>query len=75
MTLNSENVFEGSRILGLMIITAHETYACVKRYMNGPKYTSNQLLDQFNAEFPSLTFCNQIYKAYKSKVLKVSLVI
>ena len=58
--------------LGLMIITAHETYACVKRFMDGPKYTSNQLTDQSNAEFPSLTFCNQIFMGYKSKVLKVS---
>ena len=61
--------------LGLLIITAHETYVCVKRFMDVPKYTSNKLSDQINAEFPSLTFCSQVNMGYKSHVLEVSFII
>ena len=61
--------------LGLLIITAHETYVCFTRYFDYPKYTSNQLFDQSQVDFPSFTLCNNVHKGYRVDLLEVSLVL
>lgn len=55
----------------LLIATIHETYVCLNRYLDYPKYTSNQLVVQNHAEFPALTFCNSVKMGYRENLLKV----
>ena len=60
-------------LLGLIGITARETYQSLHHYLNVPTYTSMAIVRQEEVDFPSMTFCPLWDNyAFKKDVLKVS---
>ena len=58
--------------LGLVFITVEKSVQSFTRYLEHPTYTDILVVEQKDAEFPSMTFC-PISDGFKAAELKVRL--
>ena len=70
-SLSFKRVITLIAFLGLFILTIREVVICVTRFVEKPKFTSIQLLNQNDVNFPSLTFCPVANTGYKEEILQV----